>query len=66
MAASFFKIATPWGRLRSSTSPRLLRFTARNGAETPGACSRSMRRVASPEDIYPVFHELFSASDKAA
>jgi uncharacterized sporulation protein YeaH/YhbH (DUF444 family) len=26
----------------------------------------AMRRVASPEDIYPVFHELFSASDKAA
>jgi len=25
-----------------------------------------MRRVASPEDIYPVFHELFSAGDKAA
>jgi len=24
------------------------------------------RRVASPEDIYPVFHELFSASDAAA
>jgi uncharacterized sporulation protein YeaH/YhbH (DUF444 family) len=24
------------------------------------------RRVASPEDIYPVFHELFSASDVAA
>jgi uncharacterized protein len=24
------------------------------------------RRVASPEDIYPVFHELFSASDQAA
>jgi len=24
------------------------------------------RRVASPEDIYPVFHDLFSASDKAA
>ncbi len=26
----------------------------------------AMRRVASPEDIYPVFHELFSAGDKAA
>ena len=26
----------------------------------------AMRRVSSPEDIYPVFHELFSASDKAA
>jgi uncharacterized sporulation protein YeaH/YhbH (DUF444 family) len=26
----------------------------------------AMRRVASPEDIYPVFHELFSATDKAA
>ena len=26
----------------------------------------AMRRVASPEDIYPVFHELFSASDAAA
>jgi uncharacterized sporulation protein YeaH/YhbH (DUF444 family) len=24
------------------------------------------RRVASPEDIYPVFHELFSASDATA
>jgi hypothetical protein len=24
------------------------------------------RRVASPEDIYPVFHELFSAGDAAA
>jgi uncharacterized sporulation protein YeaH/YhbH (DUF444 family) len=26
----------------------------------------ALRRVASPEDIYPVFHELFSASDAAA
>jgi uncharacterized sporulation protein YeaH/YhbH (DUF444 family) len=26
----------------------------------------AMRRVAAPEDIYPVFHELFSAGDKAA
>jgi uncharacterized protein len=26
----------------------------------------AMRRVASPEDIYPVFHELFSASVAAA
>jgi uncharacterized sporulation protein YeaH/YhbH (DUF444 family) len=26
----------------------------------------AMRRVSSPEDIYPVFHELFSASDQAA
>ena len=26
----------------------------------------AMRRVASPEDIYPVFHELFSASEAAA
>jgi uncharacterized sporulation protein YeaH/YhbH (DUF444 family) len=26
----------------------------------------AMRRVSSPEDIYPVFHELFSASDAAA
>jgi len=25
-----------------------------------------MRRVSSPEDIYPVFHELFSAGDMAA
>jgi len=26
----------------------------------------AMRRVSSPEDIYPVFHELFSAGDMAA
>jgi uncharacterized sporulation protein YeaH/YhbH (DUF444 family) len=26
----------------------------------------AMRRVAAPEDIYPVFHELFSAGDAAA
>jgi hypothetical protein len=26
----------------------------------------AMRRVTSPEDIYPVFHELFSAGDMAA
>jgi len=26
----------------------------------------AMRRVAAPEDIYPVFHELFSASGVAA
>ena len=26
----------------------------------------AMRRVASPEDIYPVFHELFSASDSGS
>ena len=26
----------------------------------------AMRRVASPEDIFPVFHELFSASGAAA
>jgi uncharacterized protein len=26
----------------------------------------AMRRVSSPEDIYPVFHELFSAGDVAA
>ena len=26
----------------------------------------ALRRVASPEDIYPVFHELFSAGDMAA
>jgi hypothetical protein len=25
-----------------------------------------MRRVASPEDIFPVFHELFSADAAAA
>ena len=26
----------------------------------------AMRRVASPEDIFPVFHELFSADSAAA
>jgi uncharacterized sporulation protein YeaH/YhbH (DUF444 family) len=26
----------------------------------------AMRRVASPEDIFPVFHELFSADAAAA
>ena len=26
----------------------------------------AMRRVASPEDIFPVFHELFSADNAAA
>src|SRR3989442_1451605 len=48
VATSFFKMATPWLRLRSSTRPRLLRLTARNGADTPGAASRAIARVVSP------------------
>src|SRR2546427_701276 len=48
VATSFISTATPSTRLRSSTSPRLLRLTARNGADTPGAASRSMARVVSP------------------
>src|SRR5437762_10132490 len=48
VATSFFKTATPSARLRSSTRPRLLRLTARNGADTPGAACRSISRVVSP------------------
>src|SRR3989304_5149279 len=41
-------MSTPSRRLRSSTSPRLLRFTARNEAETPGISSSPPPRVLSP------------------
>ncbi len=48
MATSFFKMVTPSARLRSSARLRLLRLTARKGADTPGAASRSIMRVVSP------------------
>ena len=50
----------------SASTTRRRRRSGTLFGDRPPSRNFAMRRVASPEDIYPVFHELFSASGVAA